>query len=148
VFIILNINCTYLYMIFKKNKKNNHVGPALWGEATTQAPHDAHTGLAQGLLNGSCLGPARQTRLIWPSIPLHDNDGPRLSCHHLVRHSTSSLSPHASTSAPPHSRQRAQEQVSPPRIRLIPAPTSTRAVSIARLRGRFTSCAHHRFHRH
>jgi hypothetical protein len=40
-----------------------------------------------------CLGPARQTRLIWPSIPPHDNDGHRLSCHHLVRHSTSFLSP-------------------------------------------------------
>jgi hypothetical protein len=49
--------------------------------------------LAQSLLNGSCLGPARQTRLIWPSIPLHDNDGPRLSCHHPVRHSIYFLSP-------------------------------------------------------
>jgi hypothetical protein len=49
--------------------------------------------LAQTLLNGSCLGPTRQTRPIWPSIPPHDNDGPRLSCHHLVRHYTSFLSP-------------------------------------------------------
>jgi hypothetical protein len=52
-----------------------------------QAPHDARAGLTQAQLNGSCLGPARQTRLIWPSIPSH------LSCHHLVRHSTSFLSP-------------------------------------------------------
>jgi hypothetical protein len=44
------------------------------------------------LLNGSCLGPARQTQPIWSSIPLHNNDGTRLSCHHLVRHSTSFLS--------------------------------------------------------
>jgi hypothetical protein len=56
-----------------------------------QAPHDARVGLAQPLLNGSCLGPARQTRPVWPSIPSHDNDGPRPSCHHLVHHSTSFL---------------------------------------------------------
>jgi hypothetical protein len=43
--------------------------------------------LAHTLLNGLCLGPARQTRSIWPYIPPHDNDDPRLSCHHLVRHS-------------------------------------------------------------
>jgi hypothetical protein len=42
----------------------------------------------QTLLNGSCLGLARQTRSIWSSIPPHDNDDPRLNCHHLVRHST------------------------------------------------------------
>jgi hypothetical protein len=69
------------------------VGPALRAEATAHAPHDARVGLAQALLNGSCLGPARQTRSILPSIPPHDNDGHRLSCHHLVRHSTSFLSP-------------------------------------------------------
>jgi hypothetical protein len=62
------------------------------GRATVQAPHDARAGLAQALLNGSCLGPARQTQPIWPSIPPHDNNGPRLSCH-LVLHSTSFLSP-------------------------------------------------------
>jgi hypothetical protein len=67
-------------------------GPAQWAEATTQAPHGARVGLAQTLLNGSCLRLARQTRLIWPSIPPHDNNGPLLSCHHLVRHSTSFLS--------------------------------------------------------
>jgi hypothetical protein len=49
--------------------------------------------LAHALLNGSCLGLARQIRPIWTSIPPHDNDGPRLSCHHLVSHSTSFLSP-------------------------------------------------------
>jgi hypothetical protein len=48
--------------------------------------------LAQSLLNGSCLESARQTRPFWPSIPLHDNDGHCLSCHHLVRHSTSFFS--------------------------------------------------------
>jgi hypothetical protein len=58
-----------------------------------QAPHDARAGLAQALLNGSCLGPACQTRPIWPSIPPHDNDGPRLSCHHLIHHPASFLSP-------------------------------------------------------
>jgi hypothetical protein len=68
-------------------------GPALWALATAQAPHDARVGLAEALLNGSCLEPARQTRPIWPSIPPHDNDGTRLSCHHLVRHSTYFLSP-------------------------------------------------------
>jgi hypothetical protein len=68
-------------------------GPALRAEATAQAPHDARAGLAQALLNGSYLGPARQTRPILPSITPHDNDGSRLSCHHLVRHSTSFLSP-------------------------------------------------------
>jgi hypothetical protein len=33
-------------------------------EATAQARHDARDGLAQALLNGSCLGPAHQTRPI------------------------------------------------------------------------------------
>jgi hypothetical protein len=40
----------------------------------TQALHGARAGLAQALLNGSCLGSAHQTRPIWPSIPPHDND--------------------------------------------------------------------------
>jgi hypothetical protein len=33
-------------------------------EATAQALYDARSGLAQALLNGSCLRPARQTRPI------------------------------------------------------------------------------------
>jgi hypothetical protein len=33
--------------------------PTLRAEATTQAWHDARTGLAQTLLNGPYLGPAR-----------------------------------------------------------------------------------------
>jgi hypothetical protein len=45
---------------------------------------------------------------------------------------------------PPHSRQRAWEQSPPPRIRSTPATTSTRSVDMARPRGRFTACAHHR----
>ena len=49
--------------------------------------------MAQAVLNRSCLGSARQTRLICSSIHSHDNDGPRLSCRHLVRHPTSFLSP-------------------------------------------------------
>jgi hypothetical protein len=69
------------------------VGPALRPEARAQARHDARAGLAHALLNGSCIRPARQTQLIWPSIPSHDNDGPRLRCRHLVRHPTSFLSP-------------------------------------------------------
>jgi hypothetical protein len=80
-------------MIFCKIKKPCRAGPALRAEATALAPHDARVGLAQALLNGSCLRSARQTQSIWPSIPPHDNDGPRLSCHHIVRHSTSFLSP-------------------------------------------------------
>jgi hypothetical protein len=48
--------------------------------ATTQARHDTRAELAQIVLNGSCLRPARHTRLIWSSIPPHDNDGPHLSC--------------------------------------------------------------------
>jgi hypothetical protein len=77
----LNINYTYVYMIFCKIKKIIvcRIGPALRADATAQAPYDARAELAQALLNGSCLGPARQTRSIWPSIPLYDNDGHRLS---------------------------------------------------------------------
>jgi hypothetical protein len=112
----------------------------------TQTPHDARAGLAQALLNGSCLGPTRQTRPIWPSIHPHDNDGPRLSCHHHIRHSTSFLSP----LMPPPPRHpfsaEGEEQAPPTRIRMTPALASTRAVGIARPRGRFTSCAYHRFH--
>jgi hypothetical protein len=57
-----------------------------------QPRHDARAGLAQALLNGPCLGPAHETRPIWPSIPPYDNDSPRLSCRHLVRHPASFLS--------------------------------------------------------
>jgi hypothetical protein len=46
-------------MIFCKMKKSCRAGPALRAEATAQAPHDARAGLAQALLNKSCLGPAR-----------------------------------------------------------------------------------------
>jgi hypothetical protein len=101
--------------------------------------------LAQTLLNGSCLGSARQTWLIWPSIPSHNNDGPRISCHHLVRHSTF-LSPlmHPPPRHPILGSGRRSIHLLP-RIRLTLAPTPTCAVAIARPRGRFTSCAHHRF---
>jgi hypothetical protein len=58
-----------------------------------QARHDARARLAQALLSGSCLGPARQTRSIWPSRPPHDNDGLRLSCRHLICQLASFLSP-------------------------------------------------------
>jgi hypothetical protein len=44
--------------------------------------------LAQTLLNGSCLGPTRQIWPIWPFIHPHNNDRPRLSYHHIVRHYT------------------------------------------------------------
>jgi hypothetical protein len=55
------------------------------------------------------------------------------------------LSPHASASGPHHSRQRAWEQVPPPRIRPTPATIPTRAMAIVCPRGRFTACVHHRF---
>lgn len=58
-------------------------GPALRAEATAQAQRSCRAG----------PGTARQTQPIWPSIPLHDNDGSRLSCRHLVRHPASFLSP-------------------------------------------------------
>jgi hypothetical protein len=86
MFLILNINCTYLYTFFCKIKD---IIVSDRTEATAQARHDARTGLAQTLLNGSCLGSARQTRFIWSSIPPHDNDGLRLNCRHLVRHHAS-----------------------------------------------------------
>jgi hypothetical protein len=94
VFIILNINCTYIYIWFFCKIKiiSCQARPALRVEATAQVPHGAPAGLAQALLNGSCLGPARQTRPIWPSIPPHNNNGTRLSYHHLVRYSISFLS--------------------------------------------------------
>jgi hypothetical protein len=85
---------------FCKIKKSCRVRPSLRAEATTHAPYDTHDGLVQALLNGSCLGPACQTQSIWSSIPPHDNDGSRLNCHHLVRYSTSFLSP----IMPPHPR--------------------------------------------
>jgi hypothetical protein len=90
VFLILNINYTYLYTFFSKIKNITVSGRA---KAIAQAWHDARAELAQVLLNGSCLGPAHQTQSIWPSISLHDNDGPRLSCRHLIRHPSSFLSP-------------------------------------------------------
>jgi hypothetical protein len=98
--------------------------------------------LAQALLNRSFLGSTHQTRSIWPSIPPHDNDGSRLSCRHLVRHSTSFVSP----LMPPPSRypifgKGRYEQTPPSRIRPTSALTPTRVVAIARPRGRFTSCA-------
>jgi hypothetical protein len=81
-------------MIFCKIKNITMLGRTnTTPEATTQVWHGARARLAQALLNGSCFGPAHQTRPIWPSIPPHDNDGPRLSCRHLVRHPVSFLSP-------------------------------------------------------
>jgi hypothetical protein len=50
------------------------------------AGHNYGLRLAQPLLNGSCLGLARKTPPIWPSILQHDNDGPCLSYRHLVWH--------------------------------------------------------------
>jgi hypothetical protein len=41
---------------------------------------------------GRALGRLARQRLIWPSITPHD-DGSRLSCHHLVHHPVSFLSP-------------------------------------------------------
>jgi hypothetical protein len=104
--------------------------------------------LAQTLLNGSCLGSARQTWLIWLSIPSHNNVGLHISCHHLVRHSTSFLSPlmHPPPRHPILASGRRSIHLLP-RIRLTLAPTLNRAVAIARPRGRFISCAHHRFYR-
>jgi hypothetical protein len=100
--------------------------------------------LAHALLNGSCLGLARQIRPIWTSIPPHDNDGPRLSCHHLVRHSTFfSLPSCLHLYATPFSAEGIGADASSP-YSFTPAPTPTRAVAITRPRGHFTSCAHHR----
>jgi hypothetical protein len=129
--------------------KNNCAGTALWAEATTEASHDARAGLAQALLNGSCLGSARQTRPIWPSIHPHGNDGPRLCCHHLVHHPASFFSP----LMPPPSHYHIlgggyrSRRLLPVYIRPTPAPTPTRAVTIVCPRGCFTSCAYHRFRR-
>jgi hypothetical protein len=53
--------------------------------------------------------------------------------------------PHASTSAPPHSQQRAWEEAPPPRIRPTPVLTPTHAVAIAHPRERFIACVHYRF---
>jgi hypothetical protein len=65
-----------------------------WGYDPSTARRSCWVGPEpQTLLNGSCLGSACQTRHIWPSIYPHDNNDPRLSCHHLVRYSTSFLSP-------------------------------------------------------
>jgi hypothetical protein len=60
-----------------------------YGPSTTR--RSCRTGLAT--IKWLCLGPARQTQFIWPSIPSYDNDGPRLSCRHLVRHPAYFLSP-------------------------------------------------------
>jgi hypothetical protein len=112
----------------------------------TQARHDDRVGLAHALLNGLCPGPARQTRHIWPSIHPHDNDGPRLSCRDLVRHPASFLSP--LMPPPPRHPFLAEDvgaAISSPYSRPTPASTPTRAVAIARPRGYFTSCTHHRF---
>jgi hypothetical protein len=85
VFLILNINYTYVYTIFCKIKNiyncarsGQHYGLRL------RPKHDARAGLAQALFNGSCFGSARQTRTFWPSIPPHNNDGPCLSYRHLA----------------------------------------------------------------
>jgi hypothetical protein len=84
--------------------------------------------LAHALLNGSCPGPACQTRPIWLFIPPYDNGSTRLSCRHLVRHPASFLSPSCLRLRATHFRQRTWEQVPPPRIRPTPASTPTRAV--------------------
>jgi hypothetical protein len=81
---------------------------------------------------------------IWPSIPPHDNDGPRLIYHHLVRHSTSFLSP--IMPPPPHHPilGRGNRSASS----LYSSDTSPDTVAIAHPLGCFTSCVHHCFRRH
>jgi hypothetical protein len=135
--------CIYVFCKIK----NNRAGSALWVEATTQAPHDARAGLPHALLNKSYLRPAHQTRPIWPSIPPHGNDGPRLSCHHLVHHPASFLFPLVPPPSHHHilGRGRRSRRLLPVCICLTPVSTPTRAVAIACPRGCFTSCAHHRF---
>jgi hypothetical protein len=100
-----------------------------------------HVGLVQTLLNGSCLGLARQTRHIWPYVPSHNNDGPHFNCRHLVRHPAFFSLPSCLCLHATHSRKRAWEQVPLPG----PAPIPTRVVVIVCPRGRFTACVHHRF---
>jgi hypothetical protein len=48
---------------------SGRAGPALT-EAAAQARHGCRGGPSPTLLNGSCFGPACQTRFIWLSIPL------------------------------------------------------------------------------
>jgi hypothetical protein len=135
---------------FCKIKKNNCVGPGQHYAPRLRPKHRtrAHAGLAEPLFNGSCLGPTRQTRFISPSIPTHDNDGPRLSCHHLIRHSTFFLSPLMPPSPRHHilDRGRRSRHLLPVFVRHQPR-HRLRVVAIARPRGRFTSCVHHRFRR-
>jgi hypothetical protein len=85
---------------------------------------------------------------LFVSIPLHDNDGSRLSCHHLVLHSTSFLSPlMPPPSCHPILGKGVGAGVSFP-YSSDTSPDTTRVVAIPRPRGRFTSCAHHRFRRY
>jgi hypothetical protein len=65
--------------------------PALRAESRAQAR--CSCGMGPGTIKWAVPRAGRQTRPIWPSIPPHDNDGPRLSCRHLVRHIVSFLSP-------------------------------------------------------
>jgi hypothetical protein len=121
---------------------HNRAGSALQAESTTQARHDDRVGMVQALLNGLCPVPVYQTLSIWPSIPSHDNDGPRLSCRHLVRHPTSFLSPlMPSPPCHPFSAEDVGVDASSP-YSLTLALTLTRTEAIARPRGCVTACTH------
>jgi hypothetical protein len=69
----------------------------------------------------------------------HDNDGRRLSCHHIVHHPACFLSP--LMPRPPRIPFSAEG------VDIEPAPTPTHVVDIARPQGRFTASAHHHFRR-
>jgi hypothetical protein len=94
--------------------------------------------------------PARKTQLIWPSIPPHDNDSPRLSFHHLIGHFTSFLSPLMRSClhlrATPFSAEGVGACVSSPYSSNTNPDTDSRS-GYCRPQERFTSCAHNRFHR-
>jgi hypothetical protein len=117
--------------------------------STTGRGYDPNTArrscrAGQDTIKWLCLRSALQTQPIWPSIPPHGNDGPRLRCRHLVRHPAFFFSPLMSLPPRHPILSRGLEQAPPSCIHLTPTPTPTRA-AITRPRGRFTSCAHHRF---
>jgi hypothetical protein len=84
---------------------------------------------------------------IWLSIPPNDNDGPHLSCHHLIRRSIFfSLPSCLHLRATLFLAKGVGAGASSP-YSSDTSPALSREVAIARPRGRFTSCAHHRFRR-
>jgi hypothetical protein len=139
--------CTYIFCKIKNIIVSGRASTTSRGYDPSMARRSCWAGL--GTTKWVVPGPARQTRPIWPSICSHDNERLALvaatsfailllfslpSCLHL--HATLFSGDGVGAGASSTYSSDTSPNIDP-----------RSAVAIARPRGRFTTCAHHHFHR-